>query len=335
MMFTLTLIKSDQAARYDITPITGSIEWESDFSLLASMDFDIAYSDTRFPIPTNPVDVGDHVILTKGKEEVFRGVIIEESKSGRNPIKYTAYDNTWYLGQSTSVYQFNNISATQAITQVLTDFGVGIGKIITMPTLIDHIYIKETPAKILNEIIEKVEASEGYKVNGEMREGKIYLEKRKDLLITGKFNIGKYTQNFDVTHAISEPSRTRSIEEMRNRIRLYIEDEEVEYIVTAQVQNDALISRYGLLEETIKMDIEDSAKSKQAAKILLERMGRVHETNSVKLMGDIKFKAGRLFDIKEKVTGIDGRFMIASAKHKYTNGIHTMDLELVLPSEVD
>lgn len=333
-MFKLTLVKSDQPKRYDITPIVGKIEWESDFSILVPFNFDIAFSDTKF-FPINPCDVGDHVILTKGNEEVFRGVIVNEERNGRGAITYNAYDYTWYLGRSKTVYQFNAISATQVVTKVLTDFGIEIGSIINMPTIIDKIYIQESPAHILNETIDQVEKHEGYTINGEMREGKLYLEKRKDLLISGRFMLAENLGERDVIHTISEPTRTRSIEDMKNRIRLIIEDEETNYIVTAEKQDDSLISQYGLLEETIKIDIEDSAKSRQVTDILLKRMGRVHETNTVKLMGDIRCKGGRLFDVVEPVTGMNGRFLISQAKHVVENGVHAMDLELVLPSEVD
>lgn len=349
-MFNLTLIKTDQRI-YDIMPIVGTIEWQSNFSLLTSLDFDVAYSDARYPVPSNPIDVGDHIVLTKDKEEIFRGVIVDEDRSGRKPISYSAYDYTWYLAQSTTVYQFNKVPAHKAVKQILDDFGIMIGSIITMPTLIDAIYIEQQPAKILNEIISKVEKAEGYRVHGEMRQGKLYLVKRSDLLIKGSFRIADNLKASDVLESISEPSRTRSIADMRNRIRLIIDDDDKDekqdkkdkkkkskkasYIVTATAQDDNLIKRYGLLEETIKMDIEDSAKARQAAKILLERLGRVHETNSSKFMGDTQFKGGRLFDVKEPITGMNNRFMISSAHHKLSNQIHTMELELVLPSEVD
>jgi hypothetical protein len=333
-MFKLTLIKSDQSNRFDITPITGKIEWESDFSLLATLDFDVAFSDTKL-FPKNPCDVGDHVILSKEKEEIFRGVIVNEERNGRGSIKYNAFDYTWYLGRSKTIYQFNGISATQAVTKVLDDFGISVGSIINMPTLIDKIYIQESPAHILNDIIGFVEKHEGYRVNGEMKQGKLYLQKRKDLLISGRFRLAENLGERDIIHTISEPTRSRSIEEMRNRIRLIIEDQETDYIVTAEKQSDQLIKQYGLLEETLTIDIEDSAKSREVARILLERLGRVHETNNIQLMGDIRFKAGRLFDVVEPVTGMNGRFMISEAKHIVENGAHTMDLELVLPSEVD
>ncbi|MEF3313331.1 hypothetical protein PV433_31055 [Paenibacillus sp. GYB004] len=332
-MFQVALIKSDGSARYDITPIVGGMSWDSDFTITTAFEFDVAFSDTRF-FPTIPCDVGDMVILAKGEDEVFRGIIVSESRKGRSPVTYSAYDFSWYLGQSKSVYQFNRISASQAITKIVDDFGISIGSIPDMPTLIDKIFIQESPGKIIQYIIDTVEKHEGYQINGEMREGKLYLEKRQDLLITGTFRLAENISEADVTQVIGSPSRTRSIEEMRNRIQIIVDDEETEYEVTAQEQDDALIARYGLLEETIKIDAEDAAKSRQVAKIMLQRLGKVHEKNAVKLMGDIRFKAGRLLDLVEPVTGMTGRFMIASAKHRVANLIYTMDIELVFPEDV-
>lgn len=343
-MFKLTLIKSDQSARYDITPLVGEISWDSNFSLMAALEMEIAYSDTRL-FPKNPCDVGDHVILTKEKEEILRGVIVNETRSGRAPIRYTVYDYAWYLCNSTTVCQFNNTSATQAVTKVLTDFGMQIGSMLTMPTLIDHIYIQECPACIIEDILGKVENKEGYKINVEMRQGKIYFEKRQDLIIEGKFRLANNLGERDVLQAIGEANRTRSIEEMRNRIRIIAEiDEEdkkdkkkkkdPEYKITAVTEDQELIKQYGLLEETFKIDAKDMAKSRQVAKILLKRLGRIHETNSLSLIGDVRFKAGRLFDVKEPITGMEQRYMIANVQHRVKNQIHTMDLELVLPEDV-
>lgn len=329
-MFKLTLIKSD--VQYDITTLIGGFSWDSEFTVTSTMEFDVVNGNTRF-FPKNPCDVGDMVILTKNEEEIFRGILIDEERKGRDATTYRVSDFSWYLGQSKSVYQFNQISASQAITTMLNDFGIPMGSILTMPTIIDEIYIQESPGKIIQKIIEKVEKHEGYSINGEMREGKLYLEKRKDLLIEGQFSITENTVN-NVTDVIGDSQRKRSIEDMRNRIKLIVDDEETGYEITAQAEDISLIERYGLIEETIKIDAEDAAKSRQVAKNLLKNLGRVHETVSIKLMGDIKFKSGRLFDLIEPVTGTNGRFMIATAKHQVSNQIHTMDLDLVLPEDV-
>src|SRR5690625_5164791 len=147
------------------------------------MYYELVNSDAHYPTPRNPVDPGDHIIVTKNGEEVFRGVIENESMTGRSPIKYTAYDYTWYLAQSTTVMQFNRIPASVAIERVQTEFGIQIGNISYMPTINDQIYIEKSPAHILNDIITTVENAEGYRINGEMREGRIYLERHTDLII--------------------------------------------------------------------------------------------------------------------------------------------------------
>lgn len=330
-MFKITLIKTDK--RYNITPLVGTFSWDMDFSIMTEMQMEIAYSDTIF-FPKNPCNLGDVVILTKDNEEIFRGTIVTEERTGRGPIKYIVRDFSWYLFESTTIYQFNNISASKAIESILNKFGIKIGSLPTMPTKIDKIYIEKSPAAIIGDIINKVEAHEGYTINAEMRQGKIHFEKREDLLIKGTFDLAGNIRHFDVANSISEPKRTRSIEDMRNRIRLIVDDEEVDYEVTALVEDRELINKYGLLEDTIKIDVEDAAKSRQVAKILLKRLGKIHETNEIKLMGDVRFKAGRLFDLKEPVTGVVGRFMIASVKHQVSNQLHTMELELVLPEDL-
>ena len=333
-MFKLTLVKNDQSARYDLTPIASGIQWDNDFTITTVLEFNIAYSDARFPVPSNVIELGDLVILTKGSYEIFRGVIVNELRQRRDARRYKAYDYSWQLNKSTTVIQFNNISATRAITRVLDRFGIEIGSIPDMTTRIDKIYMEETPGKIIQDIIDTVEKREGYSINGEMREGKIYLEKRQDLLIQGTFRLAENIASVDILNAISDPERERSIEEMRNRIRLIVEEDETQYMTAAEKQNDALIERYGLLEETIKIDAEDAAKARQVARIVLARLGRVQENLKLKLPGDPRFRAGYLFDIQEPVTGINGRFMIVEAKHRVENQVHSMELELALPEDV-
>lgn len=332
-MFRVNLIKNNAQNRYNITPIVTDFSWDSEFTVTVCMEFNIVMSDTRF-FPMNPCEVGDLVFLFKDNEEIYRGIIVEEQISGRDGAKYISYDFSWYLNQSTSIYQFNNITATVAISRVLSDFNIKIGNMLQMPTRVNGIYMIKTPGQIIQDIVGNVELKEGYEINAEMREGKIYFEKRSDLLIEGRFRLADNIKYEDILSAISDPKKNRSIVPMRNRIRLIVEDEETEYEVTAQKEDEDMIRKYGLLEETIKIDAEDAAKSRQVARMLLKRLSKVHETNEVSLFGDIRFKAGRLFDVFEPVTGINNRFMIVSAKHNVKNNLHTMDLELVLPDEV-
>ncbi|MED1850355.1 hypothetical protein P4V33_01685 [Brevibacillus borstelensis] len=337
-MFRLLLIKNDGQQSYDITPLVGSISWDSNLSMMAAMEFDINWTDAKL-FPVNPCDLGDVVILTKDGEEVHRGVIVTEGRSGRASMKYTVYDYAWYLGKSKSVYQFNKIPASQAITKILKDFGMLIGSVPNMATPIDEIYLEKSPAEIIEDIYKRHERASGKRYNVEMRQGKIYFEEMKDLVIKGTFKLAENIAPADVLSNPLGADRTRTIESMRNRVKILIERDDKEktkpkYEIVATEQDQNLINKYGLIEDVYKIDAEDAAKAREVARILLKRLARIHETNSIKLMGDVAFKAGRLFDVTEPITGMQGRFMITAVKHEVKNQIHTMQLELALPEDV-
>jgi hypothetical protein len=337
-MFKILLIKNDGTKSYNITPIIEKISWESNLSLMSVIEFSVIWNDTRF-FPKNPVEIGDIVLITKDDAEVNRGVIVNEDRQGRQPITYKAFDYAWYLGKSKSVYQFSKISATQAITKILNDFGMLVGSIAKMNTIVDKIYIEKSPAEIIWDIIKMEEQQRGFKFNAELRKGRIYIERMKDLVIKGTFKLAENVTAYDILSNPLDASRSRSIEDMKNRINVIVElddndKQKAGYVTTAFEQDANLISKYGLLEETVSVDAGDSAKSREVAKILLKRLGRIHESNSLKLMGDVRFKAGRLFDVIKPITGMNGRFMIRSTKHEVINQIHTMELELALPEDV-
>ncbi|ASJ54198.1 hypothetical protein BP422_11960 [Brevibacillus formosus] len=337
-MFQVLLIKNDGQKSHDLTPLVGSISWDSNLSLMSAMNFDVNWTDAKL-FPVNPCDLGDVVLLLKDGEEINRGVVVKEGRQGRSAITYTVYDYAWYLGKSKSVYQFNKIPASQAITKILSDFGMLIGNVPEMPTIIDDIFLEKSPAEIIETIYKLHERRSGKRYNVEMRQGKIYFEEMKDLLIKGTFKLAENIAPVDVMTNPLGADRTRSIEEMRNRVKILIERDEKEknkpkYEIVATSQDEGLIRKYGLLEEVFKIDAEDAAKAREVARILLKRLARIHETNSIQLMGDVAFKAGRLLDVTEPVTGMQNRFMITSAKHEVKNQIHTMQLDLALPEDV-
>ena len=338
-MFEILLVKNDGTKTYNITPLKGAVTWDSNLSLMSVLEFELIWTDIPNLFPKNPCELGDVVILLKDSKEVYRGIIVTEGRSGREAIKYTVYDYAWYLGKSKSVYQFNNIPASQAITRIMNDFGMLIGKIPTMNTLIDEIYIEKSPAEIIEDIYKKDESSTGKRYIAEMREGKIYFEEMKNLVIKGTFRLAENVEFYDVMASPLGANKTSTIESMRNRVKILIERnnqdvDQAKYEVVATAQDEALISKYGLLEDVFKIDAEDVAKAREVARILLERLARIQETNSIKLMGDPAFKAGRLLDVTEPITGIYGQYMILAAKHTVANQVHTMDLELVLQEDV-
>lgn len=331
-MFKVLLVKNQQNKTYDLTPIVGSFTWDSYLTLTSELDFTVNWSDTKF-FPVNPCELGDMVLVTKDGSEVHRWIIVNQSQQGRQPINYKAYDWAWYLGKSKSVYQFNNVAADKAIKRILNDFGMVIGTIAPMSAKIKKIYIQKSPSEIIDDIVKQQTQQSGLYYSPEMSKGKISIVPTKDRVITGTWRLAGNIRDADVLADPLDATRTLSIEDMKNRIKIITTGTDT-YQTTALAEDTDSISHYGLIEDTEKVDAADVAKSRQVAKILLKRLNRVQETNTLKLMGDVNFKAGYLFDVAEPVTGMTGRLMIKTCKHTVTNQVHTMELGLVLPQDV-
>jgi len=306
----------------NITPVVGNLSWRSNVNELGEqLDFDMAFNDDYY-FPKNPVDLG-RLIVMRNIDELIRGIVITEQKNGREPIQYNVFDYAFYLNKSKAVYQFNKIAADKAITKILTDFSVPIGKIAAMKTLIKKIYPGDTVSDIIKDILDIVNKATGIKHVMEMRQGKLYIEKQTDLVVKATFRLASNLAAHDVTEAIGAPSRRRSIEEMRNSIKITSGDEKsIKIIATAK--NDALIKQYGLLQEVTSVDKKDIAQARNIAANMLKDLGKVFEENSVEVMGNDAVRAGRILELTEPLTGLSGKYLINDVTHTIKDGIHTM-----------
>ena len=141
------------------------------------------------------------------------------------------------------------------------------------------------------------------------------------------FKLASNLTHHDGQRAISNPSRKRSIEEMRNSIKIISGDENSTSVV-AEKKDDELIRKYGLLQEVQTPEKKDIAQARNIAANLLVDLGKVFEQNSVEMPGDDSVRAGRLIEIEEPVTGMKGQYLVRSASHTVANGIHRMNLDL-------
>lgn len=306
----------------NVTPLVGNISWRSSTAELGQqLDFEVAFNDSSF-FPKNPLDVGQLIILKNGKNEVLRSIIVEEGKQGRQPIFYTSFDPAFYLNKSKAVYQFNT-SGDKAIKKILNDFTVPIGNIVSIPTLIKWVYPNDTVSDIIKDILFKAEKDQGIKYLMEMRAGKLYIEKQIDLIIKANFDLAANIRNFDGQYSISQPSRRRSIVDMKNSIQI-VQDSKV--IAIDKKQN--LIDAYGLLQDVVEVQDKDLAQARNIAKNMLKEFGRIIEDNSIEMLGDYKVRAGRILEVNEPITGMKGNYLVTSATHTIKNGIHLMSLDL-------
>lgn len=306
----------------NITPLVGDIQWRSNINELGEqLDFNIAFNDDRY-FPINPVDIGN-IISLRNEDEIFRGIVVSEQRNGRGAISYTCFDYAFYLNKSSGIYQFNKVSAKKAIETILDDFEVPIGNITGIPTIINKIFNERLISDIIKEIITIAEDEQGIKYRMEMRQGKLYIVKQEDMVIKATFKLADNIQPYDISSSISNSSRKRTIENMKNSIKLVFDNK-----VIAEEKKNNLIDKYGLLQEVKTVDKKDKAQAKNIAKKKLNELAKVFEDNSLEMIGNDKVRAGRIIEIEEPITGMKGQYLVKSVNHTLKNAIHRMQLSL-------
>jgi hypothetical protein len=316
---THELWRINASTMVNIAPLVGSLSWSDDTETLGQqLTFNTAYNDNRF-FPQVIIEPGDTIILKNGAE-IFRGTIVEENRNGAYERAFTCFDPAFYLNKSKEIFQCNKIKADVAIRQLCSTFGVPVGNIVSIQVLIKKIFNSEI-ASIIKDILDTATKATGTKYRMEMRQGKLFIEKQSDLVIKGTFQLAGI--DYDLNTSMSNPSRKRSIADMKNSIKMVSNDK-----VVVTVKNQTLIDKYGLLQEIQDVDSSEIPKAKNIGSNLLRDLGRILEENSLDMIGNDNVRSGRLIDINEPITGMIGRYLIKSVNHALDKGIHTMSLQL-------
>ncbi|WP_373078148.1 hypothetical protein [Fusobacterium varium] len=314
----LYLIKEEAV---NITDITGGIVLNTSMDTLgASLNFNIArnFNDPNYAL-AETLEVGDIVILNNSKE-LFKGVILEITTNKFNK-NIKCLDFCFYLNKNKVVKQFDEISASTAIKQVLKEIGADIGEISTISTSITKIYNSNTIAEIINDILKQANDELGIKYIIEFAEDKFNIVPFRKVNVQFRYK------------STSSESLTESILEMKNSI-IVTSNEQEEIEILAVAKDEANIERYGSLQEVITVSPdEDEAKVRNIAKTKLKELNKVFRTASLQGFGDDEFKAGRVIELNNQEFFLQGEYLIKNCSHTWVKGEHLVNLEVELYEE--
>lgn len=324
-MYKLYLIKDDSL--YDISEISGNISWNDNIDTLGvQFNFSVAFNIKDKYLPNFNIKVGDKIIF-KNIIEIFRGIIITQNNTSNYSISFTAFDFAFYLNKSMIIKQFNKIKADKAIYQLCNDVGINVGSIAPMNKLINKIYKDNTISDIIKDIINQETAETNKKYIMEMQGEKFCIIEKLSEPITALFKPSSNIEAFNITSTISNPSRSLSIEEMKNSITI-ISDSENSVRILANAKDDESIRNYGLLSLIETFSKEDNNSVNNIAQNKLKDLNKISETIKIELLGDDNIKSGRILQLVEESTGINGNYMIKNCNHTLVNNTHKISVDL-------
>lgn len=311
----------------DITSLSGELSLSSSTEQLGdSLSWSIAVNDNKF-LKTNDINVGDIVrLLNNEGNEVYRGAIVAIDTDTKSK-SFTSYDFAFYLNKSKVVIQFNKLRADKAIIQLLNKYSVPIETVASMNTIISGIYYDKEVSEIIKDILDKVHKASKKKFLMSMQKGKFCILENHIKPITIKIKQANNLAPVDIRKTIANAKKTESIENMRNSITLYSEDNKnIKRQYT--VSDKESISRYGLLSDTESVSDNEVSKINNIAGQKLKELNKIEKTLNLDVIGNFELLAGRIMEFKIKELNVSGTYIIKSASHKITSVLHTASLEL-------
>lgn len=318
MAHEIILAKGKQQT--NITNACSNITWSSHIEALGvELSFDMARG-------AYSVETGDQLILLSNKQPLNYFVVVTTSRAGQNNLTVTAFDRAWYLNKNETIIQFKKASASDAIGKLLDKFGVK-HRITKMNTLIKKIYKDQTVSDIILDILEQVKQETGQQHRMEMDKDTLVIERQSELLINPYIKLSGNTYSFPIAKTVSNPTVERSIEDMKNNVIIVADGDDRAKVYTT-LQDASSIAKYGLLTEVVTVDDKNRAQARNIAKTTLTELNKVNESVSCELLGHDDVRAGRTIELNEPNIEMVGKYLIMSASHTISNGIHKVSVEL-------
>lgn len=301
----------------NITSVVGNLSWQNTIAELATtMSFEIAKSDAQHTSIYLPHE--GSIIQMYTNDEIFRGIVLTVDDGSKTSNKYTVCDFGWYLNKSKETYQFNAMPAHKAIRKVCGDFNIEIDSIPNLTTAITKIYFDKTISEILQDILET--CGGGYNIDVTPKGLRIY--KIGSIYAYPEFRLSPNTQLLYSTLLRGNISHSVSIEDMKNRVKVITENDG-NYAVHTVLKDNSLITKYGLLQEVVKID-PDKENANTIAQQKLSELSKTKETFSFEIIEamDSYTRAGYLITV-------DGsNYIVEGSSHSIKNGIHYVKMDL-------
>ncbi len=164
-------------------------------ALSVELTFSIFKSVWDKYVPKAELAPGDAVCVVNNGTEIFSGRVETVTLDGN----VTAYDYGFYLNKSVVILQCADVAAQDAIRQLCGKAGVVPGEITSLPTRIKQLWVNETPASILDEILQACTRDTGQQYRYYVREKRLCVDVLPTEPITAYYKPASNVAAFNIT----------------------------------------------------------------------------------------------------------------------------------------
>lgn len=297
--------------------IEGDIVWEtSRRDSASSLTFTVVKDETLNFHEGNPVS------FRFNGANVFYGYVFKKSRSDSRLIKVTCYDQLRYFKNKDTI-SYTNKTYTEVLKMLAADYGLKVGTVVDTKYKIPQRIEEGTLFDMLGNASDLTIINTGkiYVLYDDF--GKLCLKPYEDLLLPLYVDESN-TQAYSYTSSIDT--------DVYNRIKLAWDNDETGVREVHVMNNAASQSKWGVLQYYEKLDNAlNTADLQTKAKALMNYYNVIHrELSMQKVFGDVRARAGTSVCVGMGLGDINIKnyMCIEKAKHTFSNGLYTMDLNL-------
>lgn len=295
-----------------ITTYVVSVTWFGSATQCSrSLDISIVNNPNNKEFYQLNIKLGDLLYLYEGSTRLFVGEVTTLERTGDDgSISIKAMDVMSHLLRSKTSRNFRNTSPEKITQAVCSEIGIKTKNLEKTGVNIPKFYPREEAlyniilgayGKVVRETKKKYMAT----VDGILL---TVIEKGLDSGV-----ILNQSQN------ITSSQYGETMEQMINQVVIYNDKGQK----TGIVKEDDWVKKYGIFQEAYVK--ESGVNSRTAAEALF---CGIEKTASVEALGDIRAVSGKAIQIKDKITGLTGKFWIETDSHSWSDGKHVMSLDL-------
>lgn len=314
----LTVYQNGSGGGLDITQLVESITWggrrgSPSRTLSVNLLDDDGYWHQRSGID---VEDGWQCLFRYNGQELFRGIFMTQSTGRSKTLTLKAYDNGIYLSNNRDTFVYEGKTADAVFRDVCSRFGLPTGDVASCSYAIPDLTKKKTTGwDTIEDALSLEFDNTGTRFLVVSDKGALCLRKRRENILQWVLETGAN---------VSDYNYTKSIENIRTRIRLLSDEGKV----LAEASDPALEKKIGVMQEVDTPDENlNSAQLNALAKSMLQEKKAPQRTLSLdNLLGIQDVIAGvGVFVIIPRID-INRTLYVDTDSHTFKDNLHTMSL---------
>lgn len=260
---------------------------------------------------------GQTCVLYLDGKEIFRGLLMTETKSSARKLTLKAWDNCIYLSNSKDSFSYKKKTATQIFKDCCKRAGLTVGSAVdTGKKISELVKSNSTYWDVIQEALSETYKSTGRRYYVRSEKGKIYLWQRKDVNTMPELSVTTNTESYE---------QTRSIYDTRTRIKLITSKNKTKKSYT----NKELEKKIGKFADVQSVDNDASATElNQKIATFKEEKSIVAQSLTWTGTGDISVISGGCVHVKISALGLTKVMYVDEDTHTFEDGKHQMKLKL-------